>query len=181
MFEDQIFNIGTFCGYCNNKIWMKAGRQCRDCLITVHKKCEDKFNIENICTHEPVRPISSISEDDNASLSTDDTDSRTTTTPHLSKAVDSVVRRSFRGLRKKIVNQTSTTSLQEFPKSDDSDTNLSLSQSSSKLVSAASLAYSRFRDFKNKRTSLNDLRRTRIASDSSMYFEILFHYYIFLW
>lgn len=47
---------------------MKSGRQCRDCLITIHKKCEEKFNTETICTHEPVHlrtnQISSPSDDD---------------------------------------------------------------------------------------------------------------------
>jgi len=47
---------------------MKSGRQCRDCLITIHRKCEEKFNAENICTHEPVHlksnQISSPSDDD---------------------------------------------------------------------------------------------------------------------
>jgi hypothetical protein len=47
---------------------MKSGRQCRDCHITIHKKCEEKFNSENICTREPVHvklnPILSPSDDD---------------------------------------------------------------------------------------------------------------------
>jgi hypothetical protein len=51
---------------------MKVGRQCRDCLVTIHKKCEDKYNTENICTHEPIHlklnPIASPSEDDLKSL-----------------------------------------------------------------------------------------------------------------
>ena len=51
---------------------MKSGRQCRDCHVTIHKKCEQKFNSENTCTHEPVdiksRAISSPSEDDLKSM-----------------------------------------------------------------------------------------------------------------
>jgi hypothetical protein len=47
---------------------MKVGRQCRDCLITIHKKCEDKFSAENICTHEPApakpNQLSTYSDDD---------------------------------------------------------------------------------------------------------------------
>ena len=35
---------------------MKVGRQCRDCHKTIHRKCEEKFNAENFCTHEPVQP-----------------------------------------------------------------------------------------------------------------------------
>ncbi|CAF2649326.1 unnamed protein product [Rotaria sp. Silwood2] len=55
LFEDKAFTVATVCGYCNRKIWMKIGRQCRDCLITIHKKCEDKFNAESTCTHEPIQ------------------------------------------------------------------------------------------------------------------------------
>jgi hypothetical protein len=33
---------------------MKAGRRCRDCHVTIHKKCEERFNAEHHCTHEPI-------------------------------------------------------------------------------------------------------------------------------
>jgi hypothetical protein len=47
---------------------MKSGRQCHDCLQTIHKKCEEKFNIDTICLHEPIQikssPVFTLSEDD---------------------------------------------------------------------------------------------------------------------
>jgi hypothetical protein len=47
---------------------MKYGRQCRDCLVTIHKKCEEKYNNDIICPHEPINvktiPVSLSSEDD---------------------------------------------------------------------------------------------------------------------
>jgi hypothetical protein len=49
---------------------MKSGRQCRDCLVTIHKKCEEKFSIETLCTHEPIHsksapiPLPSVASDD---------------------------------------------------------------------------------------------------------------------
>lgn len=68
IFEDKTFPIATVCASCNKKIWMKYGRQCRDCLATIHKKCEEKYNIDTICTHEPSpvkpTPTSATSEDD---------------------------------------------------------------------------------------------------------------------
>ncbi|CAF3546872.1 unnamed protein product [Rotaria sordida] len=72
LFEDKAFTVATVCGYCKKKIWMKIGRQCRDCLITIHKKCEDKFNAETTCTHEPTHLktnlISTTPDDDNKGL-----------------------------------------------------------------------------------------------------------------
>jgi hypothetical protein len=51
---------------------MKVGRQCHDCQIAIHKKCEEKFNAETICTHEPshtkLTQIPSPSDDDLKSL-----------------------------------------------------------------------------------------------------------------
>jgi len=47
---------------------MKSGRQCRDCLQTIHKKCEDKFISDTTCPHEPIQAklvhISSPSDED---------------------------------------------------------------------------------------------------------------------
>jgi len=47
---------------------MKYGRQCRDCHVAIHKKCEEKYNNDVICPHEPVlvkpNPVSLSSEDD---------------------------------------------------------------------------------------------------------------------
>ncbi|UJR28537.1 hypothetical protein I4U23_009773 [Adineta vaga] len=59
IFEDKTFTLNTLCGYCNKKIWMKSGRQCRDCLISIHKKCEERINVETVCSHEPIhlKPI----------------------------------------------------------------------------------------------------------------------------
>lgn len=68
IFEDKTFPIATTCAGCNKKIWMKYGRQCRDCLATIHKKCEEKFNNDTTCTHEQnvfkYNPTSSPSDDD---------------------------------------------------------------------------------------------------------------------
>ncbi|CAF2131775.1 unnamed protein product [Rotaria magnacalcarata] len=54
-FDDKVFTTATVCDYCKRKIWMKTGRQCRDCQIAIHKKCEDKINAEVKCTREPIR------------------------------------------------------------------------------------------------------------------------------
>ncbi|CAF3220753.1 unnamed protein product [Rotaria socialis] len=53
-FDDKVFTTATVCDYCKRKIWMKIGRQCRDCQIAIHKKCEDKINAEIKCTREPI-------------------------------------------------------------------------------------------------------------------------------
>ena len=53
LFEDKTFTISTACALCNRKIWMKVGRQCRDCQITIHKKCEDKVTSECSGIPEP--------------------------------------------------------------------------------------------------------------------------------
>ncbi|CAF5142963.1 unnamed protein product, partial [Rotaria sp. Silwood1] len=53
-FEDHAFSIETLCAYCNKKIWTKTGRQCRNCSMTIHKKCEDKLNHQRTCTHESI-------------------------------------------------------------------------------------------------------------------------------
>ena len=72
IFEDKTFTVATLCASCNKKIWMKSGRQCRDCHVTIHKKCEEKFNSENICTHEPIdiklNSLHSPSDDDLKSI-----------------------------------------------------------------------------------------------------------------
>lgn len=72
IFEDKTFTVATLCACCNKKIWMKSGRQCRDCHVTIHKKCEEKFNSENICTHEPIdvksNALPSPSDDDLKSI-----------------------------------------------------------------------------------------------------------------
>lgn len=53
-FEDKIFTVATMCGYCKKKIWMKTGRQCQDCEIPIHKKCEERINAQTVCTREPI-------------------------------------------------------------------------------------------------------------------------------
>ncbi|CAF4910246.1 unnamed protein product [Rotaria sp. Silwood1] len=72
LFEDKVFPVTTVCYYCKKKIWMKTGRQCHDCLITIHKKCEDKFNAQTPCTREPIHlktnQISTSPDDDNKGL-----------------------------------------------------------------------------------------------------------------
>lgn len=51
---------------------MKSGRQCRDCLQTIHRKCEDKFVSDTTCPHEPIQAklvhISSPSDEDLKSI-----------------------------------------------------------------------------------------------------------------
>lgn len=185
IFEDQTFSVETLCAYCDKKIWMKVGRQCRNCCITVHKKCEDKFSKKNHCTHEASRPKSTISEDEISIVSTDDIDSPTTT-HNVSTKLGSTARRSFRRFRNKNANQTSTLPRSELSKDDESD-NGSPShsekrlisnhpvQTSSKLVNAASSAYSKFREFKTRRSSATEAKKRRSQSDSSIDFEILFH------
>lgn len=171
---------------------MKNGRQCRDCLMSVHKKCEKKFNLETICTHDRKRSKSLALDDDDFIISTDDIDARSST-PNLSRKPDSSVRESFRGFRNRLVRSSSKTSLPEFFKNDESDTNASSqqqkpmtpNQSSSKLVSVASSAYNKIRDFKSKRTSITDFRKSRILSDSGIFFFILsknssLHSFIFI-
>jgi len=160
---------------------MKAGRQCRNCLITVHKKCEEKFNNENICTHESIHPKSTISEDENSVLSTDEIDSQTTTkTKHISRKFDSTARRSFHGFRNKNMSQTLPSSLSETSKNDESDNNssphtekrLTSNQpipTSSKLANVTSSAFSRFRDFK-KRSTTSEPKKRRSTSESSTNF-----------
>ncbi|CAF3640251.1 unnamed protein product [Adineta steineri] len=68
IFDDKTFTTSTLCSSCGKKIWMKSGRQCRDCLMTIHKKCEEKFSADTICTHDPnhvkTHPISTTSDDD---------------------------------------------------------------------------------------------------------------------
>ena len=51
---------------------MKSGRHCRDCLINIHKKCEERCNAENPCPHVPVPAksiqITSAADDDSKSI-----------------------------------------------------------------------------------------------------------------
>ncbi len=157
---------------------MKTGRQCRDCLITVHKKCDVKFNQEHICLHEPfVHTKSTIAEDERSLLSIDDVDSENVKR-------DSLKRRSFRRFRKKNVDQTSDSRSLEVSKNDESDhsvekrqTTSNPSQRSSKIVSAASSAYSKFREFKTKRSSLIESKKPRSLQDLGIDCEILIYRY----
>jgi hypothetical protein len=168
---------------------MKAGRLCRNCSVTVHKKCEDKFNSENICTHEHVQPKSTGLEDDHSMISTDDIDSQAPTYRFSTKAaataaisaIDSTARRSFRGFVQKQNSQTSTFTLLELSKNDELDYNSSPSlekrfistppiQKSSKIANAASSAYSKLREFKTRRAQVPsplEARKPRSSSESS--------------
>ena len=223
IFEDKTFTVATTCACCNRKIWMKVGRQCRDCFVTIHKKCEEKYNTENICTHEPIHPkpnsLASPSEDDLKSLvnieinnnipiiTTDEIETvplklndelvvnRTTTANRLQtkaaaafSVLDSTARRSFRAFGHKSSNQIAIPSLSttsELSKSDESLNNASPSpikkspitnpppppvQTSSKLVNAASSAYSKLREFKSKRSPAtsesNPVKKNRLPSDA---------------
>ncbi len=156
---------------------MKTGRQCRDCLITVHQKCEVKFNPKNICTHEPT-----IVDDEKSLLSIDDIDSGNV--KH-----ESLRHRSFRRFRKINVDQTSESPALELSKNEDSDhsvekrvTTSQPTHRSSKIVSAASSAYSKFREFKTKRSSTSESKKSRLSQDLSIDFcvQILNLYLFFL-
>ncbi|CAF0999825.1 unnamed protein product [Adineta ricciae] len=102
IFEDKTFTLAIHCDYCTKKIWMKSGRHCRDCLINIHKKCEDRCNVENPCPHVPVPAksiqISSPADDDsksilNIELPDANTANSTVTTP-VGDNIDSVVVRN---------------------------------------------------------------------------------------
>jgi hypothetical protein len=152
---------------------MTTGRQCRNCLKIVHKKCEEKYCNKNICT---------ISEDNNNSV--DDMDSISNTnqtagsrfTKKLAavtafSVLDSTARRSFRGFVNRNANQISTTTQSELSKNDE-DNNSSLytekqgihnlsNQASSILANAASTAYNKLLEFKTKRLALPTTLETR--------------------
>lgn len=44
------FNQSTMCDYCGKKIWLKDAVQCRDCLMSCHKKCIVKCQTSTVCT-----------------------------------------------------------------------------------------------------------------------------------
>lgn len=44
------FNQSTQCDYCGKKIWLKDAVQCRDCLMSCHKKCVVKCQTSTVCT-----------------------------------------------------------------------------------------------------------------------------------
>jgi hypothetical protein len=144
---------------------MKTGRQCQDCLVPVHKKCEVKFNQANTCSREPFVYLRSMIADDEKSLiSIDDI------------PPDNVKRRSFRRLRKKNVDQKPDPSTVETPKNDELDHSVekraTISHRSSKIVSVASSAYSKIRDFKTKRSSASGSKRSRLSQDMSKNFQV---------
>jgi len=178
IFEDQAFSVGILlCAYCNRTVWMTTGRQCRNCLKTVHKKCEEKYSNKNICT---------ISEDNNNSVDDIDSISNTnqTTGSRFTKTLaavtafsvlDSTARRSLRGFGNRNANQISTPS--ELSKNDEDNNsspytekqriyNLS-NQASSVIANAASTAYNKLLEFKTKRLALPptlEPRKTRSFS-----------------
>ena len=156
VFVDQHFTEGTICANCQRKIWMKAGRQCKDCLVSVHKKCEAKFNHANICSHEPfVYMRSSIADDEKSLISIDDIQP------------EPVKRRSFRRLRKKDADPKPDSSTVETPKNNEVEHSVEKRPRASKIVNAASTAYSKIRQFKTKRSSASESRRSRISQDMS--------------
>ncbi|UJR20987.1 hypothetical protein I4U23_024089 [Adineta vaga] len=152
IFEDQNFSIGTNCCFCHNKIWMKVGRQCRNCLATVHRKCEDKFSIINFCTHEHPRSRLATIEND-LTPSKDETKAR----------------RSFRAFANKTTYPTIGAISLESPRTEQLETFhtdkrlISTNQTSSKLVSVAASAYNKLIEFRAKRS---DVRKPRSSSVS---------------
>jgi len=226
-FEDKAFTVATTCASCLKKIWMKTGRQCRECQVTIHRKCEDKFNANNVCSHESINAksnlISPMGDEDLKSLNQLEmhSGSSAATTPTEENAdsislknsyeivsmptnarpvapttanrlttkaaaalsvLDSTARRSLRALGQKNANLTANLSTAtEFSKSDESLSQASVVSSgstvskgttvsgspasSSKLVNAASSAYSKIREFKSKRTP-NTTAETNSTSKS---------------
>ena len=226
-FEDKAFTVATTCASCLKKIWMKTGRQCRECQVTIHRKCEDKFNANNVCSHESINAksnlISPMGDEDLKSLNQLEmhSGSSAATTPTEENAdsislknsyeivsmptnarpvapttanrlttkaaaalsvLDSTARRSLRALGQKNANLTANLSTAtEFSKSDESLSQASVISSgstvskgttvsgspasSSKLVNAASSAYSKIREFKSKRTP-NTTAETNSTSKS---------------
>jgi len=155
---------------------MKARRQCRICLRTVHKKCEDKFNNETTCTRENIRSTSTVSEDETSILSTDSIDSRTST-PHLSRKLDPTVRQSFHRFGYRNVKSTSTSSVPEISRNDDSDNNSSSPHPEKRPIPNQPVQTSskfRFRVFNTKQSSTSQ-SKTRSSLESSTNFEILFY------
>ncbi|CAF1574677.1 unnamed protein product [Adineta steineri] len=165
LFEDQPFSVGT-CYFCSKTIWMKSARQCRTCLVTVHKKCEYKYNRESICTQESIRSKSAILEEnqliDDSDLTSniDQTREKRSLTSSLidtHSPVDTLIRHSGRIFGNKSPNRPSTIpGLLKHDEFDNSHTGKrSVSNpSSSKLVNAASSAYNKLLDFKTKRSTL---------------------------
>ncbi|CAF3421485.1 unnamed protein product [Rotaria sp. Silwood1] len=191
-FEDHAFSIETLCAYCNKKIWTKTGRQCRNCSMTIHKKCEDKLNHQHTCTHESIHLKSKESEDNHSTISTNDVDSssntnQTTITSHSSSTIgtstaafsifDLTSNRLFHTLMNKNVNLIPTLNLSNDQLDHKSSSytekqlikNLPIS-TSSKFINAASLAYSKLLEFKIKRIPLSltwETKKKRSLSDSS--------------
>ena len=164
LFEDQTFNTSARCCFCENKIWMKTGRQCRHCSVIVHRKCEEKYTLTNPCTHELVpSQLSTVEKKD----STDEHDL-------ASKSDQTVTRRSFRGFVNKNTNRVSTADELDAMKSDPSENTSpdkrstpAPAQTSSKLVNAASSAYTKLLEFRAKRSALSstaEIRRPRASS-----------------
>ncbi|CAF1651896.1 unnamed protein product, partial [Adineta ricciae] len=145
IFEDQIFSVGVNCALCQKRVWMKAGRQCRDCSVTVHRACEENFVLTNFCTHENMRSRSSTFENDSIE-NIDQTNVRRTT----SKATNKNEQFEHINADKRPFGNQSI-------------------YSSSKLAGVASSAYNKLREIRTKRshTASNlDLRKPRSSSAS---------------
>ncbi|CAF2410288.1 unnamed protein product [Rotaria sp. Silwood2] len=199
LFENHTFSVETLCAYCNKKIWTKTGRQCRNCSMTIHKKCENKLNNEHTCTHESIHLKSKESEDNHSIISTDNIDSTsnmnqtTTTKSHSSLTTeaaaafsifDSTSTRSFRTLINKNLNSIPTLILSNDQLDNNSSSytekqlvkNLPI-PTSSKLINAASLAYSKLFEFRTKRIPLSltlETKKKRSPSDLSTDFFIVY-------
>ena len=184
-FEDQTFLNGTVCMVCLKKIWMKAGRQCTHCSLAVHKKCEEKLPTEHLCT-----PQSTSVEEDHLVASAD---LSTTVSPLGTRAaaaaaalsiIETTAIRSLRTLTNKNVQQLPTLTFSELtkaadqtarkpsgatsPRADGQSPSHSSSQTSFKLVNAASSAYSRLFEPKSKRPPFSSpLERKKIVLPSS--------------
>ncbi|CAF0942922.1 unnamed protein product [Rotaria sordida] len=199
LFEDHTFNVETFCTYCNKKIWSKTGRQCRNCSMIIHKKCEDKLNHEYICTHESI-DLKSNEFDNYSIISTDNIDSisninqtTTITTSHFpatkeTTAVaaaaafsisDLIPSLPFRSLRNKNFSSIPTVTLsnEKLDNNSSSTTEQRLIknppiQSSWKLINAVSLAYSKLLALKTKRIHLEltfETKKKRSLSDLAVH------------
>ena len=149
-------------------MWMTAGRQCRHCSVTVHKRCEEKLTLEDSCP-----PQSTLVEEDPP----------TTTFPLVNRASPIIetttTTRSPRIRTNKASRGLPTLTLSELRKTADSTVRKppgavsprpeAHSPTSSKLASAASSAYSKFFEPKSRRVSSSALegKKNPQKSDSS--------------
>lgn len=164
---------------------MKASRQCRNCLITVHKTCEEKYNKENICTNS-VDKNNSTDEIDSMSNINQTKESYVSTKSSTFSVLDSPTLRSLRAFGNRYANQLATLTESESSKTDEDNndspvhtekqhiSNISI-QTASKLVNAAAAAYNKLLELKSKRlhhSPTPELRKIRSLSGWSTDFYI---------